>query len=318
VSLISTITVRLLTIILRHGYTFRKESHTKIIEYDLSVKHRKEHQAMSITRIDVLNTGSSSSANGGVATMADSDSESDNEPAGQSTLSDHDMDVDDPAQPLPKAASGKTKTRRGRNERIMPPEECRLHLRKLFKNERRTCSLIFGRHGPFAALDKHGYSSIEADIFFMDVLPVTPSRYRPPAKMGEMIFEHQQNELLSKVLRTSYSLRDLNADIRAAALKSSDITPQARTRLLEKFLGELVVLQQDVNSFVDSSKNPTPMRQGKLPPSGVKQLLEKKEGLFRKNMMVSRVSLLQVGCDLTFQRRANVSITLLVPSFLQT
>jgi hypothetical protein len=60
------------------------------------------------------------------------------------------------------------------------------------------------------------------------------------------------------------------------------------------------------------------MRQGKLPPSGVKQLLEKKEGLFRKNMMVSRVSLLQVGCDLTSQRRANVSITLLVPSFLQT
>ena len=52
-------------------------------------------------------------------------------------------------------------------------------------------------------------------------------------------------------------------------------------------LEALIKLQHDVNSFMDSTKNPTIMRQGKLPPQGVKQLLEKKEGLFRKHMMVS-------------------------------
>ena len=52
-------------------------------------------------------------------------------------------------------------------------------------------------------------------------------------------------------------------------------------------LEALVQLQVDVNSFMDSSKNPAPMRQGKLPPPGVKQGLERKEGLFRKHMMVS-------------------------------
>jgi len=38
---------------------------------------------------------------------------------------------------------------------------------------------------------------------------------------------------------------------------------------------------------MDSNKNPQIIRYGKLPPAGVKQTLEKKEGLFRKHMMVS-------------------------------
>lgn len=197
------------------------------------------------------------------------------------------MDVDETVHQLPKSASGKVKTKRGRNERLVSPEECRTHLRKLFRNEKKTTALIFGRHGPFAHLNNKGYSKVDADIFFMDVIPVTPTRFRPPAKMGEMMFEHPQNELLGKILQTSYLLRDTNASIQAASQKGSDVTPAGRDKLVSSFLSHLITLQHDVNSFLDSSKNPAPMRQGKLPPSGVKQLLEKKEGLFRKNMMVS-------------------------------
>lgn len=189
-------------------------------------------------------------------------------------------------QALPKSASGKVKTSRGRNERVMPPEECRAHLRRLFQNESVMCSLLFGRHGPFAPLSQHNLSLASADMFFMEVLPVSPTRFRPPAKLGEMLFEHPQNELLSRVLTTSYRLRDLNNNLRLASAKGSDIDEAARRRILQSLLDSLIQLQVDVNSYIDSSKNPQPIRQGRLPPAGVKQGLEKKEGLFRKHMMV--------------------------------
>lgn len=190
---------------------------------------------------------------------------------------------------LPKSASGRVKTSRGRNERVMPPEECRAHLRRLFRNESVMCSLLFGRHGPFAPLSQHNLSLASADMFFLEVLPVSPTRFRPPAKMGDMLFEHPQNELLAKVLTTSYRLRDLNNTLRQASTKGSDVDEAGRRRIMQSLLDSLIQLQVDVNSYIDSSKNPAPIRQGKLPPAGVKQGLEKKEGLFRKHMMVRSV-----------------------------
>lgn len=194
---------------------------------------------------------------------------------------------------VPRAANGRVKTNRGRNERVIAPEECRGHLRRLFRNESVICSLLYGRHGPFAPVSPQGLSRASADMFFMEVMLVTPTRFRPPTKMGETLFEHPLNELLSKILRTSYRLRDLNSELRAASTKDAvegdPVT--TRTRILGTFLETLVELQVDVNSFVDSSKNPTVVRQGKLPPAGVKQGLEKKDGLFRMHMMASVYSL---------------------------
>jgi DNA-directed RNA polymerase beta' subunit len=187
---------------------------------------------------------------------------------------------------LPRAANGKIKTSRGRNERVVAPEECRAHLRQLFRNEAMMCSLLFGRHGPFAPISKDQLSLASADMFFLDVIPVAPTRFRPPAKLGEVLFEHPQNELLSKVLNTSYRMRDLNLELRAVSQKTGNVDEGARKTLMSALLDRLVQLQVDVNSFMDSSKNPAPVRQSKLPPAGVKQGLEKKEGLFRKHMMV--------------------------------
>lgn len=215
-------------------------------------------------------------------------SDSDSEGEGEDVWSDEEVAPRKSSQALqpPKSASGKVKTSRGRNERVMAPEECRAHLRRLFDNEPVMCSLLFGRHGPFAPLTPHNLSLASPNVFFMEVLPVSPTRFRPPAKMGEMLFEHSQNELLARVLVTSYRLRDLNESLRAATAKSSKVDEAASRKLLQSLLDALIQLQVDVNSFIDSSKNPAPIRQGKLPPPGVKQLLEKKEGLFRKHMMV--------------------------------
>lgn len=215
------------------------------------------------------------------------DSSENEEGEGEATFSaDEGDEPQGKTNELPKSVSGRVKTARGRNERVMAPEECRAHLRQLFANEQAMCSLLFGRHGPFAPLSPDKLSFASADMFFMECLLVSPTRFRPPAKMGETLFEHPQNELLAKVLSTSYRLRDLSDELKKVTEKDSTVEEALRRKVLGSLLDALVQLQVDVNSFIDSSKNPTRVRQGKLPPPGVKQNLEKKEGLFRMHMMV--------------------------------
>jgi DNA-directed RNA polymerase beta' subunit len=217
------------------------------------------------------------------ASGSDSDTEVPEPEADDPMISDDQSEQEEDR--LPRAADGRVKSARGRNERIMAPEECRAHLRLLFANEATLCSLIFGRHGPLSPV-VDGLSVASADMFFMDVVPVSPTRFRPPAKMGETLFENPHNELLTKMLTTSYRLRDLNVELRAASAKTGKTDDDSRRKLLGTLLETLVQLQVDVNSFIDSAKNTTRLRNGKHPPPGIKQVLEKKEGLFRMHMMV--------------------------------
>ncbi|KAF5333685.1 hypothetical protein D9611_002553 [Ephemerocybe angulata] len=279
-----------------HAYTFRKEGHTKIIEYDLSPKQKAQQNRR---RPDVLFAEKATpyaSVKGKGKEQEDDESGSSEEEGEGDDLMDDEESSDDERQEaaaednLPRAANGKIKTTRGRNERVIAPEECRAHLRRLFKNEAAMCSMLFGRHGPHAPVNAQGLSLASADMFFLEVLPVSPTRFRPPAKMGEILFEHPQNELLGRVLSTAYRLRDVNIDLRAASQKGDTFDEANRRALMSTLLDRLIQLQIDVNSFMDSGKNPQPVRQGKLPPAGVKQGLEKKEGLFRKNMMGKRVN----------------------------
>lgn len=276
------------------GYTFRKEGHTKIIEYDLTRKQKDQHAATGIRRPDVL-ASASSAHSGGNGDDSEEDM-SEPEPAGDPTMSGSDEDEDVPPprvhliSVVAKSASGRVKGKRGRNERVLAPEECRAHLRRLFAREATMCALLYGRHGPFAHVTRDELSLASADMFFMEVLPVSPTRFRPPSHAGDSVFEHPHNELLARALNTSYKLRDVSAELRAATAKSERADEEKRRRFLGQLLDALIQLQVDVNSFIDSGKNPQVVRQGKLPPAGVKQGLEKKEGLFRKNMMVSRAS----------------------------
>jgi DNA-directed RNA polymerase beta' subunit len=286
------------------AYTYRKEGHLKIIEYDLSSRQkaqssrkrpdvllaekaklysvRNENKNDAVSDIDGDVEMGSEADEDSMVEEEDGEEEEEEEEEGEDVMSEKDESVPS----LPRAANGKVKTSRGRNERVVAPEECRAHLRRLFYNEATMCALIFGRHGPFAPLSRDHFSFASADMFFMDVIPVSPTRFRPPAKLGDTLFEHPQNELLARVLQTSYRMRDLNIDLKGASQKTPNFDESARKSIMAALLERLVQLQIDVNSFMDSDKNPQISRQGKLPPAGVKQGLEKKEGLFRKHMMV--------------------------------
>lgn len=131
------------------------------------------------------------------------------------------------ADSRPKTASALSGGSGGKQtERIMTAQECRAHLRLVFKNESQVCSLVYGSHGPLATrrlandialTERLGAASgaaaattVSADMFFVEVVCVPPSRFRPPATMGDMTFESPQNELMSAVVRPSrlcHSLR---------------------------------------------------------------------------------------------------------------
>ena len=129
-------------------------------------------------------------------------------------------------------------------------------------------------------------------LFFLRALPVPPSRFRPPVIMGNMTVEHSQNFYLSKVL-------ELNARIRSAFATIHDLSSEEaelkRTESDEKRLKKIradkdkgqasmleiwVDLQTTVNCFMDSSRDPKGTVNNA--PPGIRQLLEKKEGIFRK------------------------------------
>jgi DNA-directed RNA polymerase I subunit RPA1 len=270
-----------------------------VVEYDLS---RKQKAQLRRKRPDVLlqeQAGYLAKLQSKKPRQAPEDSDVDmSDPESEQEESEEEEQDDEEQEQekarkepdLPRAANGKLKTKRGRNERVVTPEECRAHLRRLFRNEAVMCSLLYGRHGPFALLSPDGLSFASADMFFLDAVPVAPTRFRPAAKMADKLFEHPQNELLEKILKTCYRLRDQNLDLRAASQKTPEFDDVIRKKIMSSLLDSLVQLQIDVNSFMDSSKNPAPMRMGKLPPAGVKQGLEKKEGLFRKHMMVLKIA----------------------------
>lgn len=62
--------------------------------------------------------------------------------------------------------------------KYVTPLEAKCHLRMLFENEHSLLTLAFGCLGLDASKDMLGNSS-PADVFFLDVVPVPPSRFRP-------------------------------------------------------------------------------------------------------------------------------------------
>jgi DNA-directed RNA polymerase I subunit RPA1 len=63
-----------------------------------------------------------------------------------------------------------------------------------------------------------------------------------------------------------------------------------RTRDMSSLYQAWTELQDAVNSLIDRDKNPVQGAAAKRNEEGIKQKLEKKEGLFRKNMMGKRVN----------------------------
>lgn len=159
--------------------------------------------------------------------------------------------------------------------------EIRNVLREVFKSEQEIMSRVFHSR-------PQDVSVVTSDMFFIQALIVPPTRFRLPQKLGDEVHENAQNELLSNVLKTSLTIRDLNDQISAMFTKEQ-ANLEERKIIFNRLMNAFVTLQNDVNAFIDSTKN-TQAAAGKAAVPGVKQALEKKEGLFRKHMMGKRVN----------------------------
>ncbi|WPK26041.1 hypothetical protein PUMCH_003386 [Australozyma saopauloensis] len=160
--------------------------------------------------------------------------------------------------------------------------EIRNILRAVFVNEQELLQKLFHARPLNTA-------PVTADMFFIQALIVPPTRFRLPSKLGDEIHENAQNELLSNVLKTTLLIKDLNDRISGFFSKDKQSSVEERKILFNRLMNSFVTIQNDVNAFIDSTKNQNAPA-GKVPNPGIKQALEKKEGLFRKHMMGKRVN----------------------------
>jgi DNA-directed RNA polymerase I subunit RPA1 len=158
-------------------------------------------------------------------------------------------------------------------------------MRQLFENEIDLVSLLFSPKTISRACDYR--------MFFIEVLPVAPSRFRPLSTMGEEKFENPTNVYLSSILKTNLRLVELRSEEvlkqKAAVTTQKDQQPdEIKQNILESIVQTWIQLQHDVNILIDNTKAIN--NRGKQLPAGIRQILEKKEGLFRKHMMGKRVN----------------------------
>ena len=143
----------------------------------------------------------------------------------------------------------------------------------LFDRERDILKMVFNSDRPGPA---------SANMLFIHAILVPPNKFRPLARQGpDQLLEAQQNASLNRIIKATQELRHMIKALNPSALDSG-----VRRRTPAEMSQAAVVLQEQVNTLIDSPPNPA----NRQSEQGVKQLLEKKEGLFRMNMMGKRVN----------------------------
>ncbi|UCS19905.1 uncharacterized protein HLK63_E05181 [Nakaseomyces glabratus] len=231
---------------------FRKDGFTKIFETALNEKQLTNNRVRGFVRRDMLKKKEQSDKLAGKETSEDS--------------------FDIGRNPSTRPKTGST---------YVLSTEIRNILRSVFQKEQQVLQYVFHSKPNLSR------KLVKADMFFMDVLVVPPTRFRLPSKLGDEVHENSQNQLLSKILTTSLLIRDLNDEL--STLQKDKVSLEDRRIIFSRLMNAFVTIQNDVNSFIDSTKAQGNTG-GKVPIPGVKQALEKKEGLFRKHMMGKRVN----------------------------
>lgn len=199
---------------------------------------------------------------------------------------DEDIEMlDEPGSDLIEAEAPSSKTKHTAKEeeaqQYVNPQEVYASLTGLFEKEKEIMDLVYN-----ARAQPKSASPASADMFFIKNLLVPPNKYRPEAKTGDgEIAEAPQNTLYKQILTQCEIMNQIRKEMSDATLDST-----ARRRDFNDLQNVWVRLQDAVNSLIDRDRNPIRGPAGKQNEDGIKQLLEKKDGLFRKNMMGKRVN----------------------------
>lgn len=167
----------------------------------------------------------------------------------------------------------------GDTQQFMPSPEVHAAMTLLFEKESDILNLVYNSR-PMSK------SKVNADMFFVKNILVPPNKYRPAAAQGPgEIMEAQQNTPFSQIMKNCDIINQISKERQNAGSDSVN-----RVRDYRDLLHAIVQLQDTVNGLIDRDRGGLSGPAAASAPSGVKQILEKKEGLFRKNMMGKRVN----------------------------
>ena len=157
-------------------------------------------------------------------------------------------------------------------------------------NESELCTMLYCAQGILSDVISSRYKSqkaVGANIFFIDVIAVPPTRFRPANVVNDKTMENPQNEHLARILNARQEF------LNYAAKMNKSKTPEGQTveehqEIVNSLMKSWINLQDAINGLVDNTKGNMPTTYGKQAAAGIKQILEKKEGLFRKHLMVNK------------------------------
>jgi DNA-directed RNA polymerase I subunit RPA1 len=153
----------------------------------------------------------------------------------------------------------------------LSPLDIRSHLMQLFQLEGQLLSMLI-------SLSK---GAVGADMFFLEVIPVPPPKFRPSNFASGLRYDNPQTTNLNLVLKSSQELHQL---LKEESQEKEE--PVDRKTHIQQVHSAWQTLQFSVSSFIDSDI----FKFSTNRPSGVRQILEKKDGLFRKHLMGKRVN----------------------------
>lgn len=178
-----------------------------------------------------------------------------------------------------KATTKKSHQEDKASDRYINAQEIHAAISELFEKEKEIFELIYN-----SRTSKH--NNITADMFFIKHILVPPNKFRPETMTGDgEITEAAQNHLYKQIIIQCEIMNQITKEMSGSVPETTN-----RRREYVDVLKAWVKLQENVNALIDSSRNPSQGLGGRQTEDGIKQKLEKKDGLFRKNMMGKRVN----------------------------
>ncbi|KAK6355408.1 hypothetical protein TWF696_004510 [Orbilia brochopaga] len=258
--------------------TYRKDGYSKIFQKPLSAK---EQQQMALLGLKIKHslskkaTENAANAEKALKKGMESDDRSFEPRPTVQPIETLDINMGEADTPSEEAATSKSGM-------FLPPMEVLERLSGLFANEADILSLIYGHSHNIKAQRGVDDQKNDATMFFLQAVLVPPTPFRAPSFAGNELNENPQNSILKKILDSSIRIRDIN---------STTNDGLDRKHAFGKLIREFINLQDSVNLFIDSTKGGGAVGARQAAAIiGIKQILEKKEGLFRKNMMGKRVN----------------------------
>ncbi|XP_076181654.1 RNA polymerase I subunit RpI1 [Ptiloglossa arizonensis] len=169
---------------------------------------------------------------------------------------------------------------------MLMPDQSKEFLRKLWQNETDFLKVI---------IPCFGMVDIEypTDIFFLEIIPVLPPIVRPVNFVNGQMIEHPQSQVYKTIIQDCLVLRNIIQTIQDG---DTNQLPEEGRLVFEQIKGNTAIeklhnawqsLQINVDHLMDRDMNKTA---DSANCQGLKQVIEKKEGVIRMHMMGKRVN----------------------------